>query len=540
VYLKLNYKLLIKKHHRKHILFLIIPLALSSITHLLFPIGFPGLHYDEGIYMRRSMYLLEGQGPQDPSNRFDHTQESTSAYDHPYFGEMLLGSILSLIGYPDTVISPNTLDSIQMLYLVPRFLMGILAVFDTFLVYKITETRYNDKAAFIASTLFAIMPLTWLLRRIVLDSLMLPLLLMSILFAVYYDKRAVKNLSKDNTSTLTILLSGLFLGLAIFTKTPAVIVIPVIVYLIVKANTFGAKNNLKALVLWFLPVILTALIWPIYSMSVGQFDQWLDGVLWQTSAREERGLFFAFDIILDIDPVLFILGIAGLTFAAIKKDFTFILWLFPFFILIYLVGWVTHFHWIIVFPALCIAASVLLSNILNKVTSSGQKVVFFASVIALFIFGLSVTFLTITTNVSSHQFEAAAFMVDLTNANISDNIGNKDSINTTIISSPMYSWLFKYVIREPSVLSWFRDTSTPIHTDRFVLAVDVFYKNWIKASPPKEDKKQIEKIKRIYNNTSPKEVFSPSEIKYDRTTYPYTSIGQGRIGASEVEIRGNY
>ncbi len=77
-----------------------------------------------------------------------------------------------------------------MLYLVPRVLMGILAVVDTFLVYKIAETRYNRKVAFISATLFAVMPSTWFLRRIYLDSIALPFILLSILFAVYYAKKS--------------------------------------------------------------------------------------------------------------------------------------------------------------------------------------------------------------------------------------------------------------------------------------------------------------------------------------------------------------
>ena len=62
--------------------------------------------------------------------------------------------------------------------------MGILAVVDTFLVYKISERRYNRNVAFIASVLFAVMPLSWLLRRILLDSILLPFLLSSILIAI--------------------------------------------------------------------------------------------------------------------------------------------------------------------------------------------------------------------------------------------------------------------------------------------------------------------------------------------------------------------
>jgi hypothetical protein len=156
---------------------LIIPCILTAFTHLWNPIGFPnGPNNDEGIYIRRAMHVLSGQGPQE-----------SSLYDHPYFGQLFLGSILALIGYPNSLNpSVGNVHSIEMLYFVPKILMGILAVADTFLIYKISECRYNRKVAFIASTMFAVMPITsWMLRRVWLEPIQLPFLLASILFAIY-------------------------------------------------------------------------------------------------------------------------------------------------------------------------------------------------------------------------------------------------------------------------------------------------------------------------------------------------------------------
>jgi dolichyl-phosphate-mannose--protein O-mannosyl transferase len=132
------------------------------------------------------MHILEGLG---------HHHEQSSIYphpyDHPYFGQYFLAGMLAIVGYPESLnLSSTTTDgeimnSIKMLYLIPRVLMGVLAVFDTFLLYKIAERRYNRTIALIASILFAVMPITWLLRKIFLESLLLPLLLSSILFALY-------------------------------------------------------------------------------------------------------------------------------------------------------------------------------------------------------------------------------------------------------------------------------------------------------------------------------------------------------------------
>src|SRR5919199_188282 len=258
-----------RKVSRTVFLFLAIPLVLSAFTHLWNPIGFPAIHPDEGIYLRRAMYMIEYLSPQDPSSRFDHSQVSTSSYDHPYFGQLFLASVFRLIGYPGLLDpKPGDVHSIEMLYTVPRVLMGLLAVVDTFLIYKIAEWRYNRKVAFVASILFAVMPISWLTRRIYLDSIQLPFLLLSILFAVsYYNKKkyysssssSLTSSSRTMTTTTTlyneennnikniplVLLSGIFLGLAIFTKIPVFTMIPLVGFIIISsaANTTTTNKN---------------------------------------------------------------------------------------------------------------------------------------------------------------------------------------------------------------------------------------------------------------------------------------------------------
>src|ERR687898_3108821 len=142
-----------------------------------------------------------------------------------------------MVGYPDLFILNNNPSSeteidnntIKILYSVPRILMGLLAIVDTYLVYKIAEHRYNKTVAFIAAVLFAVMPITWILRKILLESILLPFLLLSILFAVYGNKDSItfkfnRNIWRSKIENqgivLLVLLSGIFLGLSIFTKIP--------------------------------------------------------------------------------------------------------------------------------------------------------------------------------------------------------------------------------------------------------------------------------------------------------------------------------
>ena len=43
------------------------------------------------------------------------------------------------------------MNTIQALYMIPRLIMGILAVIDAFFVYKIGEIRYGRNVGFIVA-----------------------------------------------------------------------------------------------------------------------------------------------------------------------------------------------------------------------------------------------------------------------------------------------------------------------------------------------------------------------------------------------------
>jgi hypothetical protein len=519
---------------------MMIPLVLSAFTHLFNPVGFPCVHYDEGVYMGRAMHILQGLGPQDPASRFDHAQQSTSSYDHPYFGPLFLASVLGAIGYPDSLnLSPssiNLLPSIGMLYLVPRVLMGVLAIVDTFLVYKIAERRYNRNVALIASILFAVMPLSWLIRRIYLDTILMPFILSSILFALYNTNSWAKNNSNNcwlkGKTLIPILLSGSLLGLAVFTKIPAFAMVPLVGFLVYANN----GRNLKVLGLWFIPVILIPLIWPAYSLSIGQFNEWLSGVLWQGTERHGigiRSIYFIFHM----DPVLLALGLAGAIFAiTIKRDFFFLLWLIPFFVYASLVGWVTYFHYILVLPAFCIAAANLVEDIPKRIIRTKKRLQRLLSLImisATVTFGLISTIMLITTNFFPSQFEAAAFVVQYTNKN-----NNNNNSDVSVISGPVYSWIYKYIFGYDHVFSHYRDSSQPIQTSKIILIVDSSYRNIISSSSKTEDTKQIERLQKIYNDTDIIATFGGMYAPSDYRDYPYINVRDCFF--YEGEVKANY
>jgi hypothetical protein len=462
-------------------------------THLWNPTGFPTLHLDEGYYIGRSIHVSEGLGP----------KEDTTRYDHPYFGWLFLGSIFNLISYPDSANpTPGNANSIDMIWLFPRATMGILAVVDTFLIYKIAERRYNRNVAFIAAMLFAVTPLGWLFRRMYLDPIQLPFLLTSILFALYTGISARQKESKklvmvksrgdnervgekvrgerqveeeeyhnnysglkvmSNQNIILLLSSGIFLGLTVFTKIPAITLIPLVGFIVFTNN----KKSFKALGIWIIPVILIPLMWPAHAVLGGEFDKWQEGINYQVT-RASKPLVDVVNDFYKKDPVLLILGIAGFVFVTItRKDLIFLFWVVPFLVFFYVVDYVSHFHLIPLIPAFCIGAAVMITDLSEKILKNKKlihRILPFAVIAAIGIFGLVSTSTLIVKARNSTDFEVVASAVqhlpeDTEKLNIASNSlgleseGEELKSNTnehvTIIGTSKHFWILQYVFDKP-------------------------------------------------------------------------------------------
>lgn len=513
----------------------IIPLALSAFTHLWNATGFPDIFYDEGIYVRRALQIQEGLGPQ-----------NSTFHDHPFFGQYFLAAVFSVIGFPSSLHSGIDVYSMEILYLAPRIVMGLLAVVDTFLIYKITENQYKNRTiAIAASTLFAVMPITWFLRRILLDSILTPFLLSSILFAVY-----TRDSSRDKNRYISVIVSGISLGLAIFTKIPAFTMTPLIgLVIITNSGNTNNKNNkikssIKLLVIWFIPVILIPLLWPLQAISDGQFNKWLQDVLWQTQ-RQGDGYGSIIKYFYQFDPVLLLLGLAGIGYAALRRDLFIVLWAVPFMVFLLMLGYVQYFYLIPILPVICIAsgkliydASAKVTKIIAKITKESPNLSLllspYAVITAIGMFGIVSTTMIITTTHISSQFEAMSFVAQLLTANNNnDDIivtrGNKTiTTTTTLISSPVYSWVFGDVLHMKNVLSDYRDLLYhPIQTPHIMIIADPHFKWNLNAG---------KQIQIAYNSTKTIKNFISNIDSYDHEHYPYSNLIVNYEG-SRIEIR---
>ena len=480
---------------RKFSFLLISVLTLSSFTHLWNPIGFPDIFFDEGVYMRRAVNILQGNSPQE-----------SFLYDHPYFGQIVLASGLAITGYPESLNPTNEPESIGLLYLIPRIFMGIIAVLDTWLVYKIVAKRYGQKTALIAALLFAVLPFSWVFRRILLDNILLPILLGTVLLAMKDDKKYL---------TASILLSGILMGLAIFTKVPAFAFIPLIVFLVWKST-----HSIKKMGAWFVPVVLIPFVWPVYSTTIDQFDLWINDVLWQ-AGRSGGGLGHITVDFWNIDPVLLVIGILGFAYAGYKRDYFIFLWLIPMLVFLGTVGFTQYFHWNTLIPVFCVAGALLITKIIQQTKQPMQANVFLVTFAGIAVFGIISTGLLLSNDVTSTQFESISFVLDHT----------KNRNDVTILASPTYTWIFDDIFEKQNV---------PLDYSH-VLYYETPTKNLLVMADNHliHDFNRGKQIQQIYDQTKTIKQFEGFTKKSYKDTYPFGSMKLNYEGA-DIQIRTNY
>ena len=536
---------------RRSLVFILIPLVLSAYTHLWNPTGFPSIHTDEGHYLRKAISTEIGQGLQ-PQDR----------YRAPYFGQIFLAGIFSIIGFPN-VETFGEKNPVEQLYLVPRVIMGVLAVFDTFLLYRITEYRYGRNVAIIASILFAVMPFTWMIRRIFLETIQLPFILTSILLILNLGRghqlqssspsqlqskpqkdmeqpsqlqknqqqqqqleQTQKHAYQSEYTKLTLIISGIFLGLAIFTKIPAFTMIPlgiIMVYMVTRKKKYA--------IVWLIPVLLVPMLWPIHATLSGDMNDWIDGVRYQVS--RDRPLINTINTFFQIDPVLFILGIGGLVYAVIKKDYFLLLWTIPIFVFLQVIGYVSSFHLILLLPPFCIAGATMIEKIGNNIANVRLKNMLpYIRIAVIGIFGICSITMLITLNMNSTYYQALAFVL----SNLPDSNSNATSISpadkVTLIGNPQYFWIPEFVFNKTFDAKNFY-SKTPFKTDKYLMIIDSGFVRILNGD-------NSSRLNLAYNATHNLARFEQNITGgTDINKYPFTNL---RLSPETrfIELRANY
>jgi hypothetical protein len=506
-----------------------IPLALSAITHLLNPIEFPSIHTDEGHYMNRAMHLLQANGPHEDENIY------TRIFDHPYFGQVFVGAALALVDYPSTLTEDHSggQTQIEMLYMAPRVLMGLIAVADTFLVYKIAERRYSRTIALIAATLFAVMPFSWLLRRILLDNLLLPFLLCSVFFALSVRQNG-NRITPSSKDIILIFLSGIFLGLAIFTKIPSFAFIPLLSFILLTRT-----RNLKSFLFLLIPVLAIPSIWPAYAIYSGEFEEWKNDILWQATERVQRPLTISLQEFFKIDPVLFSLSIVGIVFAGFRRDFFILFWSLPFLFFLYLIGFTNIINLIEIQPVFCIAISLFLIGFISKIKKQKyQSALLVALMTSIVAFGMTSNIIIASLNMTTSYFRTVALIAGLIDEESNtSNSSNRNGI--TLVGYrwvPGFSWILDQVLQKDVEYQKYY-FKADIETDKFILIADRSFYNFLSDKDAEID--NLKFAEDLFNKSQIAAQIIDNTTRIDQSIFPYNALHDNR-GIGDLEIRTNY
>jgi len=264
------------------------------------------------------------------------------------------------------------------------------------------------------------------------------------------------------------------MGLAVFTKIPALTLIPLVSYLIYGGN----KKNLKYVGLWFIPVLIIPTLWPLHALSINEFDLWWQAIIWQTH-REAQSLFSALTAFYNFDWILVISGFIGVVYAAFRRDRFILLYTVPFLFFMLVIGHVAFVHLMLLFVILCISAAKLFVDIVYYLKK--KKQIIYISSIGLIALVVITAFTSSTKQIivdeNSQFFRAVHFLQGYvrseSNKNVELNETNKDF---SVVGHPFLLWVEKYKYKNENYDFW---PNKQYETGRVIFVIDPIFRRVI-------------------------------------------------------------
>lgn len=306
--------------------------ALSSFTHLHALTNNPGIWWDEGTYIGRGIVVVRQHTlyPDSDAMESNVAYYGTDYYGHPFLGWGILALVFALVGYPGSLQGrPPGVDTLALYYLVPRTVMAVLTILDTFLIYAVGRRAFGrPRHGLAAAALFALSPVTRQMLYVQLDNFMTFWFLLAVHLALISQAREV-----GRATLRYALLSGVAYGAAVLSKLPALYLLPVIPMILLLPPGPLAPRRPRApkpaedphpprvatvpLALWAAAALATMSLWVIYALLQGEMDRLINGL--DIFANRDPGgwdfttllgRFFA-----QVDPFLFAVGLAGLGYS---------------------------------------------------------------------------------------------------------------------------------------------------------------------------------------------------------------------------------
>jgi len=287
----------------------------------------------------------------------------------------------------------------------------------------------------------------------------------------------------------------------------------------------------------------------MFAVLADQFGNWFGAIIRQATERQNKPLIDSFYTFFQIDPILFVLGMAGIVYTLLKKDYFILFLTIPYLIFLQLVEFVSVYHLILLLPAMCIASSRMIYALSNKIKSMKVAGVFpFAVVSIIAIFALWIDFALITLDFNSSYFQLYSMFVQLlhettSTSNNGDNNIAKD-VQPTVVGrfwTKSFLWATQYIFDEE--YKFVRDDSERLYkiltessSRPLILIVDNKMKRNIMSDGSDE---KPTNIRTLYDLTHTIKLIEEKRFPYDRNKYPYSALYDNR-GIGNIEIRSNY
>ncbi len=212
-------------------------LVVAAVTHGYHAFRYPLYLTDEGIYTEQAWSVLR-QGTLSPYTYF---------YDHAPFGWMTLYAWVGMLpGQFETFGDPINSG---------RVLMVLLQVGSVFFLFEAVR-RYSGSVAgaFLAAFVFTVSPLAiYYQRQVLLDN-----------FMVFWVLLALYLLARGGGRVVTVMGSGIALGLACVTKENAAFLIPCFAYLMHRGIA-GRRNRRFSATFWWFSALSPVCVYLLYA-----------------------------------------------------------------------------------------------------------------------------------------------------------------------------------------------------------------------------------------------------------------------------------
>jgi hypothetical protein len=273
---------------------------------------------------------------------------------------------------------------------------------------------------------------------------------------------------------------------------------------------------------------------------VGEYDKLIEGMVFHTT-RASKPLLDNLMSFYEADPVLLIVGIAGIIFSTvIKRDMLFLFWIIPFLTFLYVIDYVSSFFLIPLIPPFCIASGILITDLSNRIAKNKRRIkelLPLATISMIGIFGFASTTAAIMESENSSYFNVLSSVTrylpkDVNVQSVSagssnDNEDDDDNPNMTVIGNPRFNWILQYVFDKPEYNYKTQYNLINIHTledildgsEKVIMIADRDILEIVRnEKEPDNAKAQLraDRLSEIYYNTNIAETVDRVEI---RTNY---------------------